>query len=99
MTLAEATSLVVMPGIFLVWGIAWGLPRDLLQDPPASGWTQPRVFLGLVGLVVAMNLGIVDVFGSLVVRAVVLVVAPFVGGLVLGRRIGAHERGRSADAP
>jgi len=101
MTLAEATSLVAMPVLFLIWGVTWGLPRSVLRDEKStvSRWVEPRLVVGVVSLVVAMNLGIVDVLGSLALRAVVLVVIPFVVGFVLGRRIGAHEQRTRDGAP
>jgi hypothetical protein len=92
MTLAEAAALVAMPVLFGVWGATWALPRDLYDSSErVRPWTDARVVVGTVAVVVGMNLGIVDVLGSLTLRIVVFAFVPFVAGYVAGRAVRAHR--------
>ena len=89
MSIADATSLVATPLAFVVWGIVWALPRDLDSEGKVRGsrWTEPRLVVGLVAVVVALTSLTLDVLGPAVLRAALLAVVPFLIGFAFGRKI------------
>jgi len=91
-TFREAAVLVALPMVSALWGVTWAFSRRDLDDDdaPTRWWSDPRVVVGVVWLVVALQVTVVDVLGSVLVRLAVLVPVPFLLGLALGRAARAH---------